>query len=437
MIKDLRILHVLSPVKWDGDTFNCNADSNWKVCEKTINFLPDCHHYILVPLKHNIQIQQDNVSYIRYDYPKSVQLNRGIFDYRKLIFDFTRLDIDFVFNHQPEICFNIQQWFHTQRYFPDMKIFNFYHWIDCKESRGSVQGCPSFYMRQLEAMHISSGNFIHCDLSLEYLKSNFVGFDAQHLISKVYQMPLSSKIDVEPTHFDLPDKKILLFNHRWNESSGIKKLIEYSENLPKEYLIWITDERCDVKNDKFIIKHLSYSDYAYLVKKCYASLCFIDGYSTWNLSIQDSLLMGRPLLYFEHPTIKKVVGEDYNGYFQSKEQFFNLLNKLPEIKTDIINEHDFIFEIQLKGAITEHWKDTRKAPKDAPEWIKNIENGITDKKSIANRVNSKVRLNGTAHYIRRYLLHNGIRDNVNKSHTEYFIEGNEKTIKQDLFSNVK
>jgi len=32
---------------------------------------------------------------------------------------------------------------------------------------------------------------------------------------------------------------------------------------------------------------------------------------------------------------------------------------------------------------------------------------------------------------------NGIRDNVNKSHTEYFIEGNEKTIKQDLFSNVK
>ena len=68
---------------------------------------------------------------------------------------------------------------------------------------------------------------------------------------------------------------------------------------------------------------------------------------------------------------------------------------------------------------------------------KNIENGITDKKSIANRVNSKVRLNGTAHYIRRYLLHNGIRDNVNKSHTEYFIEGNEKTIKQDLFSNVK
>jgi len=37
-INGLRILHILSPVKWDGDTFNANADANFKVAEKTIRF---------------------------------------------------------------------------------------------------------------------------------------------------------------------------------------------------------------------------------------------------------------------------------------------------------------------------------------------------------------------------------------------------------------
>jgi hypothetical protein len=37
----LRILHILSPVKWSGDTYNANSDANWKVAEKTIQFLPN------------------------------------------------------------------------------------------------------------------------------------------------------------------------------------------------------------------------------------------------------------------------------------------------------------------------------------------------------------------------------------------------------------
>jgi hypothetical protein len=129
-MKGLRILHVLSPVKWDGNTFNAKADSNFKVCKKTIDFLPECHHYILSPLTHNIGMQRDNITFIKYDYPKSVQLNRGMFDYRSISFDFTRLYIDFVFNHQPELTFNIQQWFHSNRYFEDVSYFSFYHWID-------------------------------------------------------------------------------------------------------------------------------------------------------------------------------------------------------------------------------------------------------------------------------------------------------------------
>jgi hypothetical protein len=435
-MKNLRILHVLSPVKWKGDTFNAKADANWKVAEKTINWLPNCHHYILAPLKHNITLKGRNITFLKYDYPKSVQLNRGMFDYRNIKFDFTRCDIDFVFNHQPELTFNIQQWFHSNRYFESPKYFGFYHWIDCKQSRGSVSGCPSFYMRQLESMHILDGNFIHSTKSLDYLKSNFKNIDVSNLISKTYEMPLSSRLDVEPTPFELPNKKILVFNHRWAKSSGVKKLLEYTKDLSNDYLIWVTDETCDIKDKRFIVKSLKYSDYAYLMEKCYASLCFIDGYTTWNLSAQDSTLKGKPLLYLKHDMIKKVVGEDNGGSFTNKVEFENLILNLPKVDDYGIIEHDLIFELQLKTALKDNWHDTKGTPKDSNAWIENIKNGVVDKKEIAFNVNPKVRLNATAHFIRRNLLNNGISDNINEPYTRYYIEGNEKTIKRDLFSMI-
>ena len=434
-LKNLRILHILSPVKWQGDTFNAKADANWKVAEKTIKWLPNCHHYILVPLKHNISIQGKNITFLKYNYPRSVQLNRGMFDYRNIRFDFTRCDIDFVFNHQPELTFNIQQWFHSNRYFESVKYFGFYHWIDCKQSRGSVGGCPSFYMRQLESMHILDANFIHSYKSLDYLKSNFKDIDISALISNVYEMPLSGKLDIEPTPFDLPNKKILVFNHRWAKSSGVKKLLEYTKDLSDDYLIWVTDESCDIKDKRFFVKSLPYSDYAYLMQNCYASLCFIDGYTTWNLSAQDSTLKNRPLLYLEHDMIKKVVGDNNGASFSNVKEFKYLLLNLPKVDSYKIIEHDFIFELQLKRALQDNWHDTKGTPKDSKAWIDNIKKGIVEKNKIAFNVNPKVRLNATAHFIRRNLLNNGISDNINDPYTNYYIKGNEKTIKRDLFSD--
>ena len=165
-MKNFRILHVLSPVKWMGEYFNSKADSNWKAVEKTIGFLPDCHHYVLCPTQHNISLKADNVTFIKYDYPKSVQLNRGTFDYRQIRFDFTRCDIDFIFTHQPELIYPLHVWLHTNRYFEDVSIFGLFHWVDCSQSRGSVSGSPSFYMRQLDAMHNLEASFIHSDKSL-------------------------------------------------------------------------------------------------------------------------------------------------------------------------------------------------------------------------------------------------------------------------------
>jgi hypothetical protein len=434
-----RILHILSPVKWSGDIYNAQADSNFKVCLKTINNLPTCHHYVIVPLEHNFINDNPNVTLIRYNYPKSVLLNRGTFDYRQIRLDFANIDVDFVFTHQPELIFNIHLWFHSKRYFEDVSYFGFYHWIDCKHSRGSVSGSPSFYMKQLESMHNLDYNFVHSQSSVDYLLSNFngMGVSVSPLLSKISFMPLSSDVSCEPTPFDLPqDKKVLLFNHRWNESSGIKRLISYLDSLPNEYLVWVTDESCDYKHPKLIAKHLKYSDYVYLLKNCHASICFIDGYCTWNLSAQDSILMGRPLLYYSHQVISNVVSPNGAGSFSTFSEFNKMLNDLPFQDKAYLKNHDDIFISNLKSAMLTQWFDTKKPPTRTEQWKELIDKGVGLKKAIMNSVYGEGCSNSSAHWIRRHLLNNGYKDNINNPNTEYYCEGKAKKVELNLFSSV-
>ena len=54
-----RILHVLSPVRWKGSKFLHHLDANYKVMNKTVEWLPMCHHYILVPPNNTILNDRD------------------------------------------------------------------------------------------------------------------------------------------------------------------------------------------------------------------------------------------------------------------------------------------------------------------------------------------------------------------------------------------
>ena len=85
------------------------ADSNYKVMMKTIKWLPDCHHFVLVPKNNTIPPMGDNVTLIPFPYAGSVLFNRGFFDSKALLksFDFQKQDIDFIFNHQPELTYNV------------------------------------------------------------------------------------------------------------------------------------------------------------------------------------------------------------------------------------------------------------------------------------------------------------------------------------------
>ena len=156
LIKNLRILHYISPVRFDkSGIFQHEFDSNYKVVEKTISFLPNCHHYVVVPPKHTIPDDKENVTFIKYSFSRDLLANRSYFDgvtFRNL-FDFRYMDFDFVFCHQPEMLYNILVSFGDKRYGQNMNRFLFFHWVDCTQSRAS-SAIPPAYMRQLEAINI-------------------------------------------------------------------------------------------------------------------------------------------------------------------------------------------------------------------------------------------------------------------------------------------
>ena len=154
MLDGVRVLHYVSPVRFDkSGLFQHDFDSNYKVVEKTISFLPNCHHYVVVPTKHNIPDTRDNVTLITYPYSRDLLANRSYFDgvtFRKL-FDFRYMDFDFVFCHQPEMLYNILVSFNDKRYGQNMNRFLFFHWVDCTQSRAS-SAIPPAYM--LSLIHI-------------------------------------------------------------------------------------------------------------------------------------------------------------------------------------------------------------------------------------------------------------------------------------------
>src|SRR5574343_539192 len=226
----LRILHFLSPVRWNtAREFEHGSDSNFKLVEKTIKHLPMCHHYIVAPKKHKIPNDRPNVTIWDIEYPTSVLLNRAWIDKQTFTqnLNLRWTDIDIVFNHQPELLYNIYSLFQGKRGGNLLKSFNFFHWVDCDKSRPMEKYPPGFY-RQLDAIHTADTSFFHCPVAWkEYLFSNF-GEDK--LINSLNQDVFENKIsyfpvasDLEPEEedepFELPkDKKIILFNHRWTST---------------------------------------------------------------------------------------------------------------------------------------------------------------------------------------------------------------------------
>ena len=318
-----RILHVCSPVRWKGKTFEFHKDSNWKVLWDTVLMLPMCHHYILIPENNSMDdgheaYKMDNVTLIPFTYPQSVLSNRSEFDAQRLkrIFsgrekvfyrpseyiylETSSVDIDFVFCHQPEILSNVLWALLTLRYgMNNTDGIVFFHWVDCPASAPAGLFPPTFF-RHMEAVDLSTRAFVHGPASLEYWKDNWKNGRA-HVIdmndtikNKLSYMPLAAnQLPKKDNDLWARGGKPIAFNHRWHSTTGRDILPEYMEGLPPEYVVYCTDhtikkpqsgqspvgDRFKYAYDEYFGRpqEKSYELYSDYLKNCYASIGIIKG----------------------------------------------------------------------------------------------------------------------------------------------------------------
>ena len=439
----LRILHYVSPVRFDtSGVFQHEFDSNYKVVEKTISFLPFCHHYVVVPSKHKIPDNRDNVTLISYPYSRDLLANRSHFDgvtFRKL-FDFRYMDFDFVFCHQPEMLYNILTAFNDKRYGQNMNRFLFFHWVDCSQSRAS-SAIPPAYMRQLEGINLCDNVFFHTDIASEWLMKNFkksqsTNINHQFIKDKTKTFPISSNKLKDSEPFEINYDNVLVFNHRWVKSTGVNRMIEYMDGL-NDYQVWCTDFNAP---KEYIASKLNSGQYRYLLENSLGSMSFVDTYATWNLSIQDGLSLDKPVLVYDQPAMRKVVGDNYPLFFKTKDEFQTQVKKLKSMENFVwkVENHDRKFyDDLLYSMMTIMAKERTHIPKDAMNWLYCILNGINYKHEIAKQVQPNIQLNSVWQYIRRYLLEVGVNDNITSPYVNYSIPDDIRDKVTDMVKDVE
>lgn len=452
-----RVLHIMSPVRWKGSKFLHHADSNYKVMVKTIKFLPMCHHTIIAPTNNSIPDLGDNVTIVPFDYSQSVLSNRAFFNGKMLnnLIDWRGEDFDFIFNHQPELLYNVMNAIQSSRYGLTVESFNFFHWVDCPKSK-PADGYPEGFFRQLEAINISWKSYFHSPVSLDYMKSNFkkdytIDINEDVVKGKLNYFPLGvgDFPESEPAAIP-PGKKILVFNHRWNSTTGVDKLIEYTKDLDRdEWLVWVTDE--NAKNPTagkpapswMYVKNLpSGGQYRNLIERSFATLCFVDNYMTWNLSVQDAIKLNKPSLAFAHPTYKYVLGEDYPLQFKTKDEFLSMLDKIPQDKSFEwdLPKHDETFKNNLVGDLIDCLENSNKKQtsktKYGIEWLYHILKGNGYKRNLLWNSHPELHKSNTWEGIRQWCMDRGVKDSPTSRWTKLWIPDEKKDEVQKLIDEA-
>jgi len=372
-----------------------------------------CHHYVLVPYNNTIPDDRPNVTLIPFDYPGSVTMNRGHFNAKELcrILEFRSIDVDFVFNHQPELAYNILNALQAKRYGGSVKLFNFFEWVETPATKPS-DVFPDGYLRQFEAIHLSHASFFHCEQSVKYLDKNFT----------------------KPIVFSGVDKKVLHEKVRYAPlainglAAGIHKLVEFTEGLSDEYVVWVTDP--SAKKPKsgnpapshFHVEGLPFKKYMYLLQKAHATLTFVDGFMTWNLSVQDGIAMKRPTLVYQHPVHKYVLGDNYPMYFKTKDDFNKLLSQIPEELDWTLPPHDENFKNNLETAMQDSIVDTGVPDsKYNKQWLYHILQGNEYKQNILYNTHPDLPLSNVMEGIRLFCMNFGVKDDPNSKYTRLFI----------------
>jgi len=399
------ILHFLSIVCWE----NLQADSNFEVFLKTVRWLPRMHHYVLVPwrVNHEVTEAMGDASYtlLPYEYPRNVLRARHEFrsDEFARVVNLRKMDVDFVFCHQPELLGNLLAAF-SAKSVSALVSFVFFHWIDCPASRGSACNVPVAY-RQREAATLASRFFVHSPRALQYLgdvpveKASYMPLSAADLRSVESQEPES-----------VPKRPYVVFNHRRAHSTGWKQLESW---MPPELDIVYT-------------RAYNRAEYRWLLEHAQCAVCMISSYCTWNMAVQDPLNLGVPLVCRRHPVLKEMLkGSTLVTWVDEKKEFQEAVrHPLPhqqeprlygfdvDFRDNLVrNVGAFVSQTHRGGSkYTERWKtEIRKTP------------GIS-KAELIKRVHGKT---ASAHaswqYIRRELLREGFESRIIRGETVWYI----------------
>jgi hypothetical protein len=248
-----------------------------------------------------------NIDLLPYPYPTSIHRNRYDF-YGKNILDLFpySTDIDFVINNQPELAGGIRTLFDTAKREKPV-IFNYYHWIDCEESRRFGEDLGGYFYREMEGFINADFSCFHNPYAFSLFKKEFEnrfgssGQDFSEIKDEkvLYFKPAATEFGKKP--FDLSKlngKKIVLFNHRLNQTTQWKEVVSVFEEIYKErqdFVLWMTDAANKesarlVKSHPFVhVEQMPFENYGFLMNESHFAICNHKGYSTWNMAAIDSI----------------------------------------------------------------------------------------------------------------------------------------------------
>jgi hypothetical protein len=166
-----------------------------------------------------------------------------------------------------------------------------------------------------------------------------------------------------------------------------------------------------------------YSDF---LRGSYASVAWIRGYATWNLSVQDPIQVGTPTLVYDTPMMREVLGDNYPFYFKTKDEFQRMIQNMPSDFSYSIPNHDYTFRDNLVKAMMSSWQHTKmnKEGSFCKPWLYFILNGLEYKKDFLYQTHPiMVDAQGGNSWetIRRWCLQFGLKDDPTSRHTRLFI----------------
>lgn len=455
----MRILIYSNPLVVDkiSKQFLFYRDSGFLVTKQIIENTEGHRFTWLIPDK----ISQDDywwfhesesvVDLVPYPYSTSIHQNRYEFHGDVLRENFSYLyDFDAIITNQPEVAMSLKNWSNNQRRDHPI-ICSLFHWIDCEASRPFGADLSGYFLRQWEGAMASDLVYFHPGIAEKYfdMETNEYGLTQipKQRIRYFTPMPNIHWADGFYRGNIGTGKKIILFNHRLNNTTGWKEVVDVCKELYKErqdFVLWLTDKNGSLPYKKTLeeypfvhVEEIPDEFYGNLLRSCTFGICNHKGYSTWNMAVQDMIHNGMPVLL---PKDEYIYNYMYRGanqtFFGNREELkFKINAWLNENQRtlDSYNEdqllyqhmnHDWHLPKQILDDIEGQILSRISKRKD-PAKLETVANQIYQKGRVTKKEwvndNWSFHVNSNFQLIRWKLLHNyPIADNINLPETEYF-----------------